>query len=322
MAADSTAVTAAPAPAAVRHVYVAPPEPRSNDAPRPGAERHTVSTAMFDSIGADTVSGRLPRFATDEYADSVAASALADTLAARVTIAEYPSGRSNGIAPEALRTFPAGGSALGALMMATIAVVAINGKGMAHAVRTYRNALVSVRRRNNAFDGSGRVSIPSAILLALVFVVFGGVALYLGAGVPLWPGFSGAATAMGLMAAYYVFQLVAYSTVGYAFATNDGRRQWVDGFAASQAFAGLLLIVPALLLLCMPQWHLPLSLLAALVYVAARIVFICKGFRIFYHKLSSLLYFILYLCTLEIIPALVVLRALTTVIAYAPHGAC
>ncbi|MDE6655263.1 MAG: DUF4271 domain-containing protein [Muribaculaceae bacterium] len=43
-------------------------------------------------------------------------------------------------------------------------------------------------------------------------------------------------------------------------------------------------------------------------------MFIIKGFRIFYHKIWSLLYFILYLCTLEIVPLIILyLTALSLV---------
>ncbi|MBP3590263.1 MAG: DUF4271 domain-containing protein, partial [Muribaculaceae bacterium] len=38
------------------------------------------------------------------------------------------------------------------------------------------------------------------------------------------------------------------------------------------------------------------------IYVSARLIFIIKGFKIFYNGFISLIYFILYLCTLEIVP--------------------
>ncbi|MCH5320108.1 MAG: DUF4271 domain-containing protein, partial [Paramuribaculum sp.] len=41
---------------------------------------------------------------------------------------------------------------------------------------------------------------------------------------------------------------------------------------------------------------------AMVLYVLARIMFIVKGFRIFYTNSASIVYFILYLCSLEIVP--------------------
>ncbi len=61
---------------------------------------------------------------------------------------------------------------------------------------------------------------------------------------------------------------------------------------------------------CRPEWTTPMLWLSAAIYAASRAVFVVKGFKIFYHKLRSLLYFILYLCTLEIIPVLLIYRLL------------
>ncbi|MFG6389490.1 DUF4271 domain-containing protein, partial [Muribaculum sp.] len=87
-----------------------------------------------------------------------------------------------------------------------------------------------------------------------------------------------------------------------------GAAQWLKGFNATQALLGFLLLVPALAVLFYPAAALSLISISALLYILARIVFICKGFRIFYHNFPSLLYFILYLCTVEIIPVLLVYR--------------
>ena len=122
---------------------------------------------------------------------------------------------------------------------------------------------------------------------------------------------------MGLLGTYYLFQQCAYRTVGYTFTTADGRRRWLGGFAATQAYAGLGMVIPALLMVFQPQWHAALLTISLSIYFAARLMFIIKSFRIFYQKIWSLLYFILYLCTLEILPLLAIYRIsaiLTTVI--------
>lgn len=293
-------------PAPVRK-YVAPPDPHSYLTPLPGGERHTVTTAIVDSIEADTVHGQVPRFATESYADSVSVDILAHTVAEATPAVFVPQGRSVGLPPRSLSTYPVGGSELTALLVGTLVVTALCGSGVVRALRTYRNNLLSVRRRNNAFDGMGRVPFPIAALLALIFIEFGGLCLYLGLGTPAAPSFASAVAVMGMVGCYYIFQLVAYSLIGYSFTTPDGRRQWLEGFNASQAFGGLLLVVPALLLLCMPQWQPWLATAAAVIYAASRIVFICKGFRIFYRNFRSLLYFVIYIACLEIIPPAIIL---------------
>ncbi|MBR5727625.1 MAG: DUF4271 domain-containing protein, partial [Muribaculaceae bacterium] len=43
-----------------------------------------------------------------------------------------------------------------------------------------------------------------------------------------------------------------------------------------------------------------------ILYICARFIFIFKGIRIFYSNLLSILYFILYLCGVEIVPLIVI----------------
>lgn len=298
----SNTAAATPVPTVAVRKYVAPPGLHSYQPPKPGAERLSLTTAIVDSISADTVAGRVPHFATAEYADSVAVDILAGQVSQATATVFVPSGESVGLPPRSLNTFPAGGSALASLLMGTLVATAICGKSVGRALRTYRNNLLSVRRRNNAFDGLGRVPVPIATLIALVFIIFGGTALYLGLGNPVAPSFAAAATVMVIVGAYYVAQLIVYNLLGYSFSTPDGRRRWVEGFNASQAFGGILIIAPALLLLCMPQWRPELAWAAAAVYIASRVVFVCKGFRIFFRDIRSLLYFALYIACIEIIP--------------------
>lgn len=296
--------------------YVAPPLPLSYDPPQPGAERNSLSLAIVDSVCADTVSGRVPHFATKEYADSVAVDILAAEVSQATPAVFVPSGAQVGLPPRVLGTFPTGGSAMTALLMATLVCTALCGPAVGRALRTYRNNLLSVRPRNNAFDGLGRVPLPVAVLIALVFVVFGGTCLYLGLGTPLAPSFAGATTVMSVLGLFYIAQLVIYNLLGYAFTSPEGRRQWVEGFNASQAFGGIFLIVPALLLLCMPQWRPVLAAVAAGIYICERLVFICKGFRIFYRNIRSLLYLVLYLACMEIIAPLAVVALVRYLIHY------
>ncbi|MDE6061420.1 MAG: DUF4271 domain-containing protein, partial [Duncaniella sp.] len=50
--------------------------------------------------------------------------------------------------------------------------------------------------------------------------------------------------------------------------------------------------------------------IAIICYVLVRLIFIFKGFRLFYDNFGSLLYFILYLCTLEIVPPVLLWRCI------------
>ena len=49
----------------------------------------------------------------------------------------------------------------------------------------------------------------------------------------------------------------------------------------------------------------------SVLYLVVRLIFICKGFRLFYDNLLSSVYFILYLCTLEIAPLILLYKGHT-----------
>lgn len=232
---------------------------------------------------------------------------VVDSIAADVH-QEIPCGYENGIAPTPRNQTLENNTPLTALLIGTLVLAAINAPLLRHALSTYSKRLWSTRARMNAFDETHSVSTPIAILLTLIFVFFGGIVLYNLPGIPETSSLFGVIISMGILLVYYLFQYCAYSLIGYVFATPDNRRQWVEGFSAVHAFTGLFLIIPALMMLFISQWHGILVMTSLIIYFFGRLVFIGKGFRVFYTNFSSLFYFILYLCTLEIIPVLFIRR--------------
>lgn len=105
-----------------------------------------------------------------------------------------------------------------------------------------------------------------------------------------------------LTAVYFLFQYAVYGIIGYTFTTDTGSRLWIEGFTSAMTLLGLCLLVPGLLVLFYPDVMTLALGLSVMLYIGARIMFICKGFRIFYTNSVSIVYFILYLCALEIIP--------------------
>lgn len=291
-----------------QHINIVEPSPAASyEAPAGFVADTTINTVIVDSIARDTVSGRIPHFIPVECADSLRIEAMIDSVSVTQTMPSLPVGSEEGIAPMGLPPVSSG-SGLTALLTGTLVVAAINAAGIGRTLKSYRHELWSVRRRHNVFDDEHSASVPMAVLLALVFVVFGGIVLYNLPGYPPAPSFAGATASMALLACYYLFRYVAYRLVGFTFAGKTGAVRWINGFMATQAFAGLFLIVPALLLVVRPEWRDILVTISLTIYGAANILFIAKGFRIFYTKIQSLLYFILYLCTLEIIPMLAIYR--------------
>lgn len=296
-----------PADSLIHQPATPPVAPVSFEPPQSAGQMYSqgISTVLIDSIAGDTISGRIPHFIPAAEADSLRSEAFADSLS-EARIPEIPSGLNEGIAPIGMPATYVNSTPLAALLMATLVLAALNSGSLLRALKAYRAELLSVRRRPNVFDDEHRVPGYIAGVLALIFVVFGGVVLYNLHGVPAVPTFTGAAASMGLLGLYYIFQRCAYWLLGYTFTTPEGRRRWLGGFAATQAYTGLALVIPAMLLIFEPSWHSTLIIISLSIYFAARLLFIAKGFRIFYQNFWSLLYFILYLCTLEILPMLLI----------------
>lgn len=307
---DSTSISTAQADTMLQAtvypaVAVTPPAPSSYELPDNFAEADYggICTSLIDSIGADTVSGRIPHFIPLEKANEIRQQMRLDSIEAAAIVPADASGANEGLSPAPLPQSAGESSALIAVMMGMLVILGFNGSGIWRAFRSYRHDLWNIRRPN-VFDDEHTVSLPIGVLLAVNAIVFGGLLLYNIPGVPVYRGFAPAALSIGVMAIYYLFRLTAYEAVGYTFSTPDGRERWLDGFFATEAFTGIFFIIPTILLLLHPQWHDILIIISLSAFILARIIFIRKGVRIFYVNLRSLLYFILYLCTLEIVPLL------------------
>lgn len=208
-----------------------------------------------------------------------------------------PTPRSNRIAND---------SGVLVLLTATLMLVAFNFKHCYRLFKVLGQELVSVRRRNNVFDDTTTNETRVLLVLLLQLWVCEGLIGYTWLTQEGYLGGGAQLMAVGMMVGvamlFFLFQLVAYRVVGYVFTDHVGAVQWVKGYDASQAFLGITLLVPALVTLFYPMWLTPMLWVALGLYILARILFIIKGFRIFYENIGSLFYFILYLCALEITP--------------------
>ena len=115
-------------------------------------------------------------------------------------------------------------------------------------------------------------------------------------------------------AAVFAVQLGGYVTVGYAFAPHPADTgAWVRAFCTTQAMLGMFLLVPCLGALFYPRVASLLISLGGAFYLLFRIPFIIKTLRIFYDQIGSLFYFFLYLCTLEMLPLVLAMKAMRLV---------
>lgn len=172
--------------------------------------------------------------------------------------------------------------------------------------------LWGIRERENVFDEAPSFEARTFMILIFQLIVSESLLLY------LWFSSSGyhAATysdmniTLGMLAAlsagYYLFQLGAYSVVGWTFADATGCRMWLRGFVVSTGILGLVLPIPVIVAMFYPETSVIMTATGAIFFIISKIFFILKGYRIFFHNFFSLVYFILYLCALEIIPVILV----------------
>lgn len=182
--------------------------------------------------------------------------------------------------------------------------------------------LTDVRERHNAFDDTVKET-SMLVMLNLLWCLCAGVMIYTLLCYAFAPGMAPPQWSLGLQALqnhqlsctgicagvgtlYTLGLLLAYTTVGNVFSDSLHAGMWVKGFLASQGLSAVILLPLAVMAVCLPEWWPQLLIAAAVTFAAGKIIFICKGFRIFFNQTSSWILFLYYLCSLEIVPLIIV----------------
>lgn len=221
----------------------------------------------------------------------------------------------HGLRPRPRALLPGYDSNVMLLLVIVFLILSANFRNYGSFLKNYVETLWKERRRADSY--TTHTIGETGTLLSLIFLTVvneGIIAFSLmarnGADISSANLFSTLAMVIGVAALYYAAQAVAYTVVGRTFATGEITAQWLKGFNASQTLLGIILTVPAMIVLFNPGTARLMAAISFSLYIIARIVFISKGFRLFYNKIGSLLYFILYLCALEIIPIVMACRAI------------
>lgn len=179
-----------------------------------------------------------------------------------------------------------------------------------HYLQSLRRNLFEVRERNNMFDDTVRETLLTVLLNVLCAGCIG-IILYCAVS---WMehrtgNLAAAGACMGISCAYCAVMPLIYWATGRIF---HGKRQtsaWLSGFTASQGVLGLCLFPLALLLLFYPEATRQLLIGAGALMLAAKLLVISKGFRIFYRNNGFTLLFLYYLCAVEAVPLLMTFAA-------------
>lgn len=220
---------------------------------------------------------------------------------------------TRGIAPRERAMLPGYDSGIACLLIGAFLLIAFNLRHYTTMLKNLPRDLFSVRRRDNLFEehtmNETRLLLSMVILLCLNVAIIVTACVTSASVAPPLSHFAAIIVFMVAMGIYYVVQLCAYSSVSWVFGDAVISRLWLRGFNASQSILGLALVIPALVVIFDPAAVMPMAIVGITLYLIARILFIYKGFRLFYHKIGSVIYFILYLCTLEVAPLCLIVRA-------------
>lgn len=227
------------------------------------------------------------------------------------TEARVPDGWEHGLAPQPQPHDPEPCQWAVALMLALIALAALRAPQLRRIFSNLDIDLLGTRRRANAFDTHTSSETRSILLLMFLGCVCQGILL----ASAVDPTASSHGTTLGIMmllaGGCLLLQVTGYTAVGYTFTDSINASQWLKSFALSQALLALTLTIPAVTVLYYHNATFMLVITGIVLYILARLAFLCKGFRIFYNSLPSLVYFILYLCALEIVPVILLVKLAT-----------
>ena len=231
-----------------------------------------------------------------------------DTIASEAVVDQW----SNGMEPQMRHSSEANRSGLLTAIALFGILMAFNFKHLRRICSHYIEELTRPRTgRTNLFDDHPAGDTRLAIMLLTQFGVCAGILLSEGIiynyHIPEATNLSIAAVVL-LCVGYLLLQAVVYAVVGYTFGGKSVMRRWVASFSAVHALMGTISVIPMALAVFYPEAVKAVCYVSAIIYLIGRIIFIFRGFKIFYDNLLSCFYFILYLCTLEIIPLFLVYK--------------
>ena len=177
-------------------------------------------------------------------------------------------------------------------------------------------SLMETRTRQNVFDDTVRET-SLIVLLNILWCACAGIIVFsvyrfFNPGAIEWSMRGlGMLIGMAMAFAYTIFMCCAYIIVGWVFTDSSHTNLWVKGFVASQALMAPAFFLTALLALCQPETAPGVAIASAIVFIIGKLMFIWKGYRIFFSQFSSWVLFLCYLCSLEIIPLILCYRCAT-----------
>ena len=109
---------------------------------------------------------------------------------------------------------------------------------------------------------------------------------------------------------FILYKFLSNFGVGFVFFQQENLQSWNSLFFSIVSLSGIALFIPALLIFYFPDTFYVCVILCLLYFLFVEFLMFYKIFKIFFQQKISLLYFILYLCTQELLPMFFVYKAL------------
>lgn len=207
----------------------------------------------------------------------------------------------------------------GLLLLFTIAAIRFrkNSKFLAGVLRD----ATDTRERGNVFDDTVRETL-FIVILNIIWCVCAGIMLYAAIGVlpeyfdfispvvDLSGGIGGSLEevliCIGVMIIYQAAMTVLYMITGNIFSDRVHARMWLHGLWAVTGLSTILFFPAALMTICYPgEAFIAISITFGGI-ILMKILLIRKCYRIFFTKITSWVLFLYYLCSLEVVPIIMV----------------
>lgn len=196
------------------------------------------------------------------------------------------------------------------LLFVTVAVAFRKGYILLFQIIRY---LFDVKERSSIFVSSTVNETQLRISLLLMLFFMEGIVLYGFAG-DVFSGngtlsvFLSVAALSAIAFLFYFIQILIFHFLGYIFSCRTATGLLIENFISVNALLGVVLFPVMLLYVYVADASFIVLICAVICYILARIIFIYKVVKIFLSDIGGILYFILYLCTLEIAPLFLMYR--------------
>lgn len=118
---------------------------------------------------------------------------------------------------------------------------------------------------------------------------------------------------IGLCAVYYLLKIMVYGFVNHVFFTREQAKRWYDANMLTILAFGLSLLPVGLLVVYFDLAFRPTLILFAALLAVTKLLLFYKCWRIFFTYSFGIVHLFLYLCTLEIVPMLMLVKTLMIV---------